>query len=69
MEKQTVEKVKPFTLLGVIMERDGMTRDAAREFLSEVREEMMQALRNGDDAEEVFQELTGLEPDYIIDLL
>ena len=48
----------------ILMRRDGMTRDEAREAINEMRQRVM----DGEDPEEVLHE-NGLEPDYIWNLL
>ncbi len=45
----------------ILQTRDGVTAEYARELLEEAR----QAVRNGDDPEEVVYIYFGLEPDYI----
>lgn len=53
------------SLLEVLMERDGLTKEEAQEAIAGARAE----IRNGGcDPEEVLYEF-GLEPDYIFDLL
>lgn len=58
-------------ILRILMERDDMTEKEARELMSEVREMMDEAIAEGDysEAEAIFEEEFGLEPDYIFDLL
>jgi hypothetical protein len=48
----------------ILMRRDGMTRDEARDAIHE----MQQRVIDGEDPEEVLHEI-GLEPDYIFDIL
>ena len=48
----------------VLMRRDGLTADEAREQV----EEMHQDILNGADPEELLYDI-GLEPDYIFDIL
>ena len=48
----------------ILMRRDGMTRDEAREAINEMRQRVM----DGEDPEELLHEI-GLEPDYIWDIL
>lgn len=53
------------SLLSVLIRRDGMDRDEAKEAIAEARERV----RNGEDPEEILYEEFGLEPDYVFDLL
>lgn len=48
----------------ILMRRDGMTRDEARDAINEMRQRVM----DGEDPEELLHEI-GLEPDYIWDIL
>ena len=47
----------------ILMERDGLTKEEARELMNEC----IEAFLNGDD--EAIQDYLGLEDDYIFDLL
>ena len=51
----------------ILMERDGMSESEARELINEVQEMMFEAIDAGSylEAEEIFQDELGLEPDYI----
>ena len=55
----------PYSILEVLMTRDGMDRDEAQEWIDEVREEVLA----GADPEEMLRFEFGLEPDYIYDLI
>lgn len=54
-------------LMEVLMTRDGMTREQAREEIQEARAAMYECIEDGDyeGAEEVLADFFGLEPDYI----
>jgi len=55
----------------VLMRRDGMTKDEAEDYLSEVRSELYDAI-NGTSclsAEDVMYGELGLEMDYVYDVL
>ena len=53
-----------------LMERDDLSSREADELIEEVREAMMESIESGEgDAEEIFTDMTGLEPDYIFDVL
>jgi hypothetical protein len=49
----------------ILIKRDGMTPEEAKEALEAARERVSQ----GDDFQEVLEEEFGLEPDYFLDLL
>ena len=49
------------------MNRDGMTRDEARELVIETREMLLSA--DVWEADEIVADQLGLEPDYIMDIL
>lgn len=52
------------SVLQILISRDKMSPEDAKELLEELKEEV----RNGEDPEEVLYGI-GLEPDYIFDLL
>lgn len=56
------------TLIEMLVKRDGMSREEAKELIRETRAEMYEALESGDycEAEEIFCGNLGLEPDYLI---
>lgn len=58
-------------VINILMKRDGMTEQEAKEVADDVREEMLDAIDAGDYslAEEIFEDDLGLEPDYIMDFL
>ncbi|EFL85802.1 hypothetical protein HMPREF0326_01505 [Desulfovibrio sp. 3_1_syn3] len=56
-------------LLTILMRRDGLSREEALETIRDAREAVMEALENGDDPEEIFADIMGLEPDYIIGII
>ena len=58
-------------LVRTLMERDGVTRDEAERMVNEVREEILEAVYDGDysEAEEIMLSELGLEMDYIYDIL
>jgi len=49
----------------ILMRRDGLSVDDARQALSDARQRVI----DGEDPSEVLEEEFGLEPDYIFDLL
>lgn len=58
-------------LVRTLMERDGVTRDEAERMVNEVREEILEAVYDGDysEAEDIMLSELGLEMDYIYDIL
>ena len=58
-------------VIQILMDRDGMTEDEAKELIREVRSMVMEAIERGDfiEAEEIFMSELGLEPDYIFAVL
>lgn len=55
----------------ILMRRNGMTEEEAREEVAYCTELMNEAIADGDffEAEEIMLYNLGLEPDYIIDML
>lgn len=56
-------------IIEVFMRRDGMTREDAIEHLKEAYLAVREAIENGYDADEIWMEETGLEPDYLYNLM
>ena len=58
-------------IVEILMKRDDMTYDEAKNLVIETRDMMDEALVDGDtfEAESIFEEMLGLEPDYIMDIL
>lgn len=54
-------------VIKILMNRDGMTRDEARELVIETREMLLSA--DVWEADEIIADQLGLEPDYIMDIL
>ena len=54
-----------YSILEVLMRRDGMSRSEAQELIDEARE----LVAEGENPEEILRVDFGLEPDYIFDLL
>ena len=54
----------------ILMERDGLASTEAESLIEEVREMMVATAAYGDvqEAEDIFTDELGLEPDYIVDL-
>lgn len=55
----------------ILMERDDMTEQEAKDLINECREDMQNAIESGDYeyAEACMSDYLGLEPDYIFDIL
>jgi len=53
----------------VLMQRDGMSDLEAEEAIASARAELNHRLSNEEDCEDICQDLFGLEPDYIFDLM
>jgi hypothetical protein len=51
------------------MERDGISEAEADAQVKEAKEQLAAALKAGDDPSDICQELFGLEPDYIEELI
>jgi len=48
-----------------LMRRDGLSEAEADELLDKLYEDLMQAIENGEDPDEVLMDQVGLEPDYL----
>ena len=57
--------IRDYSILTVLMTRDGMTRSEAQELIDEARE----LVAEGESPERILRIEFGLEPDYIFDLL
>lgn len=53
------------TIIQILIRRDGMSREDARELLEELRWRVIE----GEDPEELLRDELGLEPDYIWELI
>lgn len=53
-------------IIKILMRRDGMTREEAKELIEEVQEAILDDPDNGC---EIFESELGLEPDYLINFL
>lgn len=54
-----------YSILAVLMRRDGLTKSEAQELIDEARE----LVAEGESPERILRVEFGLEPDYIFDLL
>lgn len=55
----------------ILMNRDGMTETEAREAVQDCVDMMEEAIQEGNylEAEDIFMDELGLEPDYIFDVI
>ena len=53
------------TVVKILMDRDGMTEEEAKDMVREAQERVSQ----GENPEEILHSEFGLEPDYIFDIL
>lgn len=51
----------------ILMERDGMNREEAKDLVKETRDMLLSS--DPWDADEIMADMLGLEPDYIMDLI
>ena len=57
-------------IIKILMNRDGLTYEEAREICEETQEEIYEALENGDyGIDDILLSNLSLEPDYIFDLI
>jgi hypothetical protein len=57
-------------IIKILMERDGLTYEEAKEAYEDTREEMLQSIEDGYlDADEILADNLGLELDYIFDFI
>jgi hypothetical protein len=57
------------SLRSVLMRRDGLTEAEADAAVNEAREELQDRLAEGEMPFDICEELFGLEPDYLMELL
>lgn len=57
-------------IIKILIDRDDLTYEEAREIYEETQEEIYEALENGDcGIDDILLANLGLEPDYIFDLI
>ena len=57
-------------IIKILMGRDDLTYDEAREMYDETQEEIYNAIENGDfDVDDILSNNLGIEPDYIFDFI
>lgn len=57
------------SIVQVLMERDGYTREEAETEVEYAREELQRRLENGEDPSDICEQYFSLEPDYLEELL
>ena len=60
-----------FKIIAILMKRDGLSKKEATQFLDDVLKDVEDAIANGDweDAEDIWMGDTGLEVDYLMEVL
>ena len=58
-------------IIDIIVERDGLTKEEARDLVNETREMIIEAASEGNytECDQIMADQLGLEPDYIMDIL
>lgn len=56
-------------IIEILVKRDNISREEAKNLLAEAMNEVFLAMQNGDDPEEVFTMYTGLESDFFYMLI
>lgn len=54
-----------YNIKETLMERDGLSSEEADEVLIDLWKNLMEAIENGEDPDEVIMNEVGLEPDYL----
>lgn len=57
------------SLLQTLMDRDGISKAEANRQIEDGKAELMERLAQGDMPFDICEELFGLEPDYLMDLI
>lgn len=56
-------------IIKILMDRDGLTYNEAKEMYEETQEEIYEAIEDGDYVDDILLNNLGLEPDYIFDFI
>ena len=58
-------------VIQILMKRDGLTREEAKDLVDETRDLLIEAAANGDyfECDQIMADQLGLEPDYIMDII
>jgi hypothetical protein len=54
-----------YDIKATLMRRDGLSEAEADRLLDQLYEDLMEAIENGEDPDEVLMDQVGLEPDYL----
>ena len=54
-----------FDIRETLIKRDGLSESEVDKLLDELYEDLMQAMEDGEDPDEVLMDQVGLEPDYL----
>lgn len=57
------------SVVEILMRRDDMSRGEAERLVEETRYACLAALYRGGDPEDIFMEMVGLDPEYLLELL
>ncbi len=57
------------TIVQVLMDRDGLTKEEAVKEVQDCKEELFDRLESGGDPSDICEEWFGLEPDYLMELM
>lgn len=57
------------SILEILIRRDGMSKEEARDLIKQARENLNERLADGEVPYDICEEWFGLEPDYIMELL
>jgi len=57
------------TIKQILMDRDGITAQAADDLITDAKEDLFRRLNNGEMPDDICEEWFGLEPDYIFELI
>lgn len=57
------------SIASVLMERDGLSKEEAEQMIDNARRELFERLEEGDMPFDICEELFGLEPDYLEELV
>lgn len=57
------------SILNILMNRDGMSEDEAKDLIKDATKDLHERLENGEMPHDICNEWFGLEPDYIDELI
>lgn len=58
-------------IINILMERDGLTKEEAKDLYKETQDMLNEAIENGDfmECDQIIADQLGLEPDYLMDII